>query len=103
MTRPLLAAAALFALAGCNARDDGNGSTVLSVDRNAVEAGLDEAGNAVGQAAGDVREAAQEAGPAIGNAAERTGAAAERAGERIDNAVDVPETSVNDNKTEQKR
>ncbi len=91
MTRTmLLTGAALLTLGACNTREEGN-STIISVDRNAVEQtvdqGLDQAGNALEGAAGEVKQAAEKAGPAIENAAEKTGAAAERAGERVEGAV----------------
>lgn len=94
MTRTiLLAGGALLALTACNTRQEGN-STVISVDQNAVEAGVDQAGNALSAAAGEVKEAANEAGPVLENAAERTGAAVERAGDRIENTdVDVDVTT----------
>lgn len=94
MTRTiLLGGAALLVLSACNAREEGN-KTVISVDREQVEQtvdqGVDQAGNALGAAAGEVKEAADKAGPALENAAEKTGAAVERAGNRIENTdIDV--------------
>ena len=88
----------LLALAACNARDEGNGTTVISVDREAieqrVETGVNQAGNALEGAAGEVRQAAEKAGPALENAAEKTGAAAERAGERVEGAVQNTDVDV---------
>lgn len=98
MTRTiLLAGVAALALAACTARDEGNGSTVISLDQNAVEQGVDQAGNALGAAAGEVEQAAERAGPVLENAAEETGAAVERAGDRIENTnVDVDVTTTNE-------
>lgn len=98
MTRTmLLTGAALLALAACNTREEGN-STVISVDQNAVEQtvdqGLDQAGNALEAAAGEVEQAAEKAGPALENAAEKTGAAAERAGERVERTVENTDVDV---------
>jgi hypothetical protein len=103
MTRTiLLAGSALLTLTACNTREEGN-STVISVDQNAVEQGVDQAGNALGAAAGEVQNAAEKAGPALENAAEKTGAAAERAGDRVEGAVantdvDVDVTTGNEQK-----
>jgi ABC-type Fe3+-hydroxamate transport system substrate-binding protein len=92
----LLATAALagLALSACNARDEGNGSTVISVDENAVKQGIDQTGNAVGIAAGEVKQAAEKAGPALENAADKTGAAAKRAGQSVEGAVENTDVDV---------
>jgi hypothetical protein len=94
MTRTLLLAATALALAACNTRDEGNGSTVISVDENAVEQGVDQAGNALEAAAGEVEQAAEQAGPVLENAAEATGAAAERTGQRIESTVENTDVDV---------
>jgi hypothetical protein len=95
MTRILLlATAAAFTLSACNARDEGNGSTVISVDQEAVENGVDQAGNALEGVAGEVEQAAERAGPVLENAAEKTGAAAERAGERVESTVENTDLDV---------
>ena len=91
----LAGTAVLLALGGCQARDEGNGSTVISVDRNAVDQGLDQAGNALQSAGNEVKDAAEKAGPALENAADRTGAAASRAGDRIENEADKVDVDVN--------
>jgi hypothetical protein len=86
-----LAVPLLLAVAACNARDEGNGTTVISVDREAIEGsveqGVNQAGNALEGAAAEVGQAANNAAPALENAAEKTGAAAERAGEQVEGAV----------------
>ncbi len=86
-----LAVPLLLAVAACNARDEGNGTTVISVDRDAIEGsveqGVNQAGNALEGAAAEVGQAANKAAPALENAAEKTGAAAERAGEQVEGAV----------------
>ena len=95
----LLAGAALLTLSACNARDEGNGSTVISLDQNAVEQGVDQAGNALKAAGSEVEQAADKAAPVLENAAEKTGAAVERAGDRIENTdVDVDVTTRNEQK-----
>ena len=91
----LLGAALVISLAGCQARDEGNGSTVISVDRNAVDQGLDQAGNALQSAGNEVKDAADKAAPALENAADRTGAAAKRAGDKIENTADNVDVDVN--------
>ena len=107
-------AALMMALAGCQARDEGNGSTVISVDRNAVDSGLDQAGDAVKDAGNEVKEAADKAAPAlenaadkagsaVSNAAERTGEAADRAGDKAENAADSTRVTVTTNSTEERR
>jgi hypothetical protein len=87
----------VLALAACNAREEGN-TTVISVNRDAVEQGVeqgvDQAGNALERAAGEVEQAADQAAPVLENAAEKTGAAAERAGERIEGAVENTDVDV---------
>ncbi|CAA9527334.1 MAG: hypothetical protein AVDCRST_MAG31-2048 [uncultured Sphingomonas sp.] len=94
----ILALPLLLALVACNARDEGNGTTVISVDRNAIEQGVEQgvgqAGNALEAAAGEVEQAADKAGPALENAAEKTGAAAERAGEQVEGAVENSDVDV---------
>ena len=96
MTHKLLAGAALMiSLAACQARDEGNGSTVISVDRNAVDQGIDQAGNALQSAGNEVKDAADKAGPALENAADRTGAAAKRTGDKIENTADNVDVDVN--------
>jgi F0F1-type ATP synthase membrane subunit b/b' len=110
----ILGATLVLALSACSARDEGNGSTVISVDREAVNNGLGEAGEALQDAGNEVKEAADKAvpvlenaadrtGEAVSNAADRTGAAAERAGERADNAVDNSRVTVTTNSSEEKR
>ena len=93
----------LLAAAACNTRDEGNGTTVISLDENKVDQGLDQAGNALSSAGNEVEQAADKAGPALENAADQTGAAAERAGERVEGAVrntdvDVDVTTRNEQK-----
>lgn len=87
-------AALLAALTACQARDEGNGSTVISVDRNAVDQGLDQAGNALAAAGNEVEQAAEKAAPALENAAEKAGAAAQRAGDRVENAAERVDVDV---------
>ncbi len=88
----------VLALAACNARDEGNGTTVISVNGEAVEQGveqgMEQAGNALESAAGEVEQAADRAAPVLENAAEKTGAAAERAGERVESAVENTDVDV---------
>jgi uncharacterized protein YjbJ (UPF0337 family) len=110
----VIGAAVLLTLGACSARDEGNGSSVISVDRNAVNAGLGDAGNALKDAGNEVKGAADKAAPvitnaadkagdAVSNAADRTGAAAKRAGDKADNAVDNTNVTVTTNTTEHKR
>ena len=94
-TKLALSAVLLASLAACQARDEGNGSTVISVDREAVDNGLDQAGDALQSAGNEVKGAAEKAAPAIENAADRTGAAAQRAGDRIENQADRVDVDVN--------
>ncbi|MCW3797431.1 hypothetical protein OMW55_06390 [Sphingomonas sp. BN140010] len=96
MVSKLLAGAALLvSLGACQARDEGNGSTVISVDREAVDNGLDQAGDALTSAGNEVKDAADKAGPALENAADRTGAAAKRAGDKVENTADNVDVDVN--------
>ena len=99
MTAPLL----LLALSACNARDEGN-TTVLSIDENRVEQGIDTLGNAAETAADKAGNAIKNAGPALENTAETIGNRAERVAGKAENAVDNVDIDVTtDNKAEQKR
>jgi hypothetical protein len=74
-----------LALAACNVeRDAANDTTAISVNDQKVESTVDDAGNLLEGAAGEVREAADEAAPAIKDAARDVGAAADRAGDKIE-------------------
>ena len=90
MTRSLLILALpLVALSACNVeRDAGNDTTTLSIDGNQVEGAVDQAGNALQGAAGEVQEAATNAGPVLENAASDVGNAAAGAGRSIENGAD---------------
>lgn len=90
MTTKLLALGLpLLALAGCNVdRDAGNDTTTLSIDENQVDSAVDQAGNALEGAAGEVQDAAQNAGPVLEGAARDVGQAADQAGESIENGAD---------------
>ena len=110
----ILGASLVLALGACSARDEGNGSTVISVDREAVNNGLGEAGAALKDAGNEVKEAADKAAPAlenaadkagsaVSNAAERTGEAADRAGDKAENAADNTRVTVTTNSTEERR
>jgi len=121
----ILGAAMVLALGACSARDEGNGSTVISVDKDAVKNGVNDAGAALKDAGNEVKEAADKAAPAVknaadkagdaidraadktgdavSNAADKTGAAARRAGEKADNAIDNTKVTVTTNTSEQKR
>ena len=79
----------LLTLSACNVeRDAQNDTTTLSIDENKVDQGLDQAGNALEGAAGEVKNAAQDAGPVLENAASDIGDAASRAGQKIENGAD---------------
>ena len=88
----ILGAALVLALGACSARDEGNGSTVISVDKDAVNNGLSDAGAALKDAGNEVKQAADRAAPVVENAADRAGNAIDRAadktGEAVDNAAD---------------
>jgi len=90
MTAKLLAfGLPLLALSACNVeRDAGNDTTTLSVDEQKVGQTVDETGNVLKDAAGDVRNAADRAGPVLQNAARDAGNAADRAGEDIARGAD---------------
>lgn len=93
--KKLLLGAPLLALAACNVeRDPGNDTTTLSVDENQVDQTLDETGNALQDAAGELGEAADKAGPVLRDAAGDVGNAAERAGQSIENGADRAASEV---------
>nr|WP_314444744.1 hypothetical protein [uncultured Sphingomonas sp.] len=74
-----------LALAACNVeRDAGNDTTSITVNDQRVEGAVDQAGNLLESAAGEVREAADKAAPAIKDAARDVGNAAERTGDKIE-------------------
>ena len=78
----MVGVAMALALGACSARDEGNGSTVISVDKNAVQGGLNEAGAALKDAGNEVKDAADKAAPAVKDAADK-------AGSEIGNAADA--------------
>lgn len=87
--RLLLLCPALFAVAACNVeRDAGNDTTTLSIDENKVEAGVDQAGNALKGAAGEVKDAARNAAPVLKEGARDLGNAAASAGRSVENGAD---------------
>ena len=90
MNRSLLALALpLLALSACNVeRDAANDTTTLSVDEQQVDSAVDQAGNALEGAAGEVKDAAQKAGPVLEGAARDVGQAAEQAGESVENGAE---------------
>ena len=64
-------------LAACNVeRDAGNDTTAISINDQKVEGAVDQAGNLLEGAAGEVKEAADKAAPAIEDAARDVGNAA---------------------------
>jgi hypothetical protein len=74
-----------FALAACNVeRDAANDTTAISVNDQKVEGAVAGVGNALEDAAGEVRQAADEAAPSIEGAARDVGTAADRAGDKIE-------------------
>lgn len=110
----ILGASLVLALGACNARDEGNGSTVISIDKGAVNKGLNDAGGALKDAGNDVKDAADKAAPvvkdaahktgeAVSDAADKTGAAAKRVGDKADNAVDNTHVSVTTNTTTERK
>ncbi len=87
--KSVLLVPALFALAACNVeRDAGNDTTTLSIDENKVEAGVDQAGNALQGAAGEVKDAARNAAPALEEGARDLGNAAASAGRSVENGAE---------------
>jgi hypothetical protein len=85
MTRLPVLIALPLALAACNVeRDNANDTTAISVNEQRVEGTVEDAGNLLEGAAGEVREAADNAAPAIEGAARDVGAAADRAGDKIE-------------------
>ena len=85
MTRLPLLLALPLALAACNVeRDSANDTTAITVNEQRVEGAVDGVGNALEDAAGEVKQAADEAAPAIKDAARDVGNAAERAGDKIE-------------------
>lgn len=74
-----------LSLAACNVeRDAGNDTTAISINDQKVEGAVDQAGNLLEGAAGEVKEAADKAAPAIEGAARDVGNAANRAGDKIE-------------------
>lgn len=74
-----------LSLAACNVeRDPGNDTTSISVNDQKVEGAVDDVGNALEDAAGEVKQAADKAAPAIKDAASDVGNAAERTGDKIE-------------------
>jgi ElaB/YqjD/DUF883 family membrane-anchored ribosome-binding protein len=94
----------MLAAAACNVSDEGN-TTVLSVDENRVEQGVDTLQNAAVVAADKAGNAIENAGPALENTAntisERAGRVADRAENAADN-IDV-DVTVNNTAAEQNR
>jgi hypothetical protein len=85
MTRLPILLALPLALAACNVeRDSANDTTAISVNEQRVEGTVEDAGNLLEGAAGEVREAAENAAPAIEDAARDVGNAADRAGNTIE-------------------
>lgn len=88
----MVGVAMALALGACSARDEGNGSTVISVDKNAVQGGLNEAGAALKDAGNEVKDAADKAAPAVKDAADKAGSAignaADKTGDAVSNAAD---------------
>lgn len=85
MTRLPLLLALPLALAACNVeRDSANDTTAISLNDQQVEGTVEDAGNFLEGAAGEVREAADKAAPAVEEAARDVGAAADRAGDKIE-------------------
>lgn len=85
MIRSAMLLAAPLALAACNVeRDLGNDTTAISVNEQRVEGTVDQAGNLLEGAAGELQQAAEEAAPAIEDAARDVGNAAERAGATVE-------------------
>ena len=104
MRTSLLLIPLLLATAACNARDEGNGTTVISVDENRVDQGIDAAGNVASAAAQKAGNALENAGPALENTADTIGERASRVAGKAENAasnVDIDLTT--ENKAEQKR
>lgn len=74
-----------LALTACNVeRDAGNDTTAITVNEQRVDSTVEDAGNLLEGAAGEVREAADEAAPVLKDAARDVGNAAERAGDTIE-------------------
>lgn len=83
----------LVVAAGCEVEDQGN-STVIAIDHNRVQEGVDRAANAAENAAARAENALQNAQPAIENAAENIQARAERVANRAENAADRAENAA---------
>ena len=99
----VLTAPLLLALAACSVSDEGN-KTVLSVDENRLEQGIDTLGNVAETAADKAGNLAENAGPAIENTAETIGERAERVGAKAENAVENVDVDLTtENKAAQKR
>lgn len=89
MTRALLLLALSLGVAACNVeRDAGNDTTSFSVNEQKVDRTLDKAGDAIGNVASDVKDAAEDAGPVLRNAADDVGEAAKKAGDKVENSAD---------------
>ena len=86
----------LLSVAACNVSTDAqNDQTVLSVDHDAIENGIDTAANTAEQAAGEAGEAIDRAAPVVQNAAREAGSEAERAANKVGNTIERVDVDVN--------
>lgn len=92
----LLALPLLIAAGACNvSTDERNDQTVLSVDHDAIENGVDTAANTAESAAGEAGEAIEQAVPVIQNTAQDVGNQAERAADRVGDTIERVDVDVN--------
>ena len=92
----LLTTPLVLGLAACNvSTDQQNEQTVLSVDHDAIENGIDAAAGTAERAAEKTGNALEEAAPVIENTARRAGSAAERAVDRAGNTIERVDVDVN--------
>ena len=104
MTRALLLLALPLGVAACNVeRDAGNDTTSFTVNEQKVDRTLDKAGDAIGNVASDVKDAAEDAGPVLRNAADDVGEAAKKAGDKVENSADRAAADVREETRDNRR
>ncbi|WP_205481810.1 hypothetical protein [Sphingomonas arenae] len=92
----LLTIPTLLGLAACNvSTDQQNDQTVLSVNHDAIENGVEAAGNTAERAADKTGDALEKAVPVIESTARNAGAAAERAVDQAGNTIERVDVDVN--------
>lgn len=94
----------LLGVAACNvSTDQQNDQTVLSVDHDAIENGVDAAANTAERAADKTGDALEQAVPVIENGARKAGAAAERTADQVGNTIERVDVDVNVRDTNQQQ